>query len=786
SWAVKICDLDNDGLNDVFVTNGMEQNLRELEGTTGGAERKDLLKENNLAFRNQGDLKFVETGQDWGIGHFGYSTAAASSDFDRDGDLDLLVVNRDEPPTLYKNQSNADGVLVRLHGRSSNRDGIGAVIKIETGSGRQVREIFCSRGYLGSDEAMAHFGLGADDSIKELTVAWPSGHRQTFTDLAGSSLYEITEPDGPPATGSPAPEPAGASPMFAPNRDLPDLVHVERDYDDFAAQPLLPNKLSQLGPGIAVGDIDQDGDEDFILGGASGSQTQVVTSLGDGKYARPRPIPGTERFEDMGLVLLDCDGDGDRDLYVASGGVEGSSADLQDRLYLNDGSGSFSEAPADSLPAHRDSGGPVATADVDRDGDLDLFVGGRLIPGQYPLAAESRLLINQGGTFTTADFPSELGLVTGATFSDIDGDGWQDLLVAREWGPIAYLQNEEGQFSDRTEAAGLAGVSGWWNGIATGDVDNDGDIDLVASNFGLNTKYHASAGHPAQLFYGSFGTDKMRLVEAEFEGGELLPVRGKSCSTQAIPHLGEKFKTFHDFALADVREIYTQPALDDSTRFAATTLKSGVFLNDGEGQFEFSALPRLAQIAPGFGIVISELDGDGNPDLFLAQNFFQPQAETGRMSGGLSLVLTGTGSGRFEPVWPKDSGVIVPDDTTAAAVTDTNGDGWPDLLLASNNGPVHNLINRGSSESTEGRITRIVLRGQPGNPDGIGARVIAETGESRRQMAEVQSGSGYLSQSAPGVFFGGEIDKVTVRWPDGKSTVETVDSDKHTLVIDQP
>ena len=349
SWAVKIADLDNDGRNDVFITNGMEQNMREIEGTSDGTSAQELRKEKNVAFRNAGNLKFEDSAAAWGLDYFGYSIAAASCDFDRDGDLDLFVINRDEPPTLYENTSRSGGILVALRGRSSNRAGIGATVRAETASGTQVRQIMPARGYLASDEAVAHFGLGSDEAVAALSVEWPSGHQQKFENLATGQFYTITEPGSPP----PIPVKTPPAPLFASDDGLADVSHHETDFDDFAAQPLLPNKLSQLGPGIAVGDLDGDGDEDFVLGGAAGSQTQVVISSGGGKYEKPRTIGGTERFEDMGVLLFDADSDGDRDLFVVSGGVESDGAALRDRLYLNDGTGQFTAAPADTLPPQR-------------------------------------------------------------------------------------------------------------------------------------------------------------------------------------------------------------------------------------------------------------------------------------------------------------------------------------------------------------------------------------------------------------------------------------------------
>ena len=532
TWSVKIDDYNNDGFSDVFYTNGMEQNIRETEDGDEKSinEVKELRKENNLVFQNKGDHKFVESGKDWGLDHFGFSLAAVNCDFDRDGDIDVFVMHRDEPPILYKNTSKSPGTLVKLNGDKNNRDGIGAKITIDTGSEKQTRTINIARGYLSSDEPIAHFGITEDTKISKLTVQWPNGKAQVFENLNGGNFFEITEKSQQPDVKKTE---AFAKTKFSLNPSLLATRHKEITFDDFAKQPLLLNKLSQLGPGMAVGDLDGDNDEDLIVGGAGGSPTQVIINQGNGNYASPKMIPGSDQFEDMGVLLMDFDQDNDLDLFCVSGGVESSGPALNDRLYINDGKGNFSINKTTSIPSDTDSGGPISCADVDRDGDLDIFIGSRVIPGKYPTSTKSRLLINDNGNFVISEeaLPSslsDLGMVTGCTFSDINNDGWQDLIISIEWGPITYLENAGGKFVDKTEEANLSKLNGWWNSITSADIDNDGDFDLIAHNFGKNTKYKASDEHPVLLYYGKFGTDEMRMVEAKFEDDQLFPVRGKS------------------------------------------------------------------------------------------------------------------------------------------------------------------------------------------------------------------------------------------------------------------
>ncbi|MCH8043886.1 MAG: VCBS repeat-containing protein [Planctomycetes bacterium] len=789
SWAVKFGDLDCDGRIDLFISNGMTRNFNNSDVKFSkkllrGRTEWDLYEatpprpERNMAFRNRGDLQFEPSGSAWGLDEEGMSFASVWADFDRDGDLDLVVVNMDRPVSVYRNRS-SDGhrVMIRLRGTGGNRFGIGAKVTIETEAGKQVRTLQPMTGFKSSNEPLLHFGLGEAANIRRLSVQWPSGHLQQFEQLAADRFYTISEPAEAPTIRA-APQSSLPPTMFRRSQALAHIRHHETPFDDFRRQPLLPNKLSQLGPGMAWGDVDGDGDDDLYLGAAAGDIPQLWINDGGGRFAlgRARQFDDAQPHEDMAAVLLDVDGDGDLDLYVVSGGVECAAGNerLRDRLYLNDAQGHFTRASADALPDVLDSGSVVTAADFDRDGDLDLFVGGRVIPGAYPSTPRSRLLRNDGGRFvdvteTLAPALAGSGLVTSALWSDADGDGWLDLLVTHEWGPVKLFHNNEGKLVDHTQQAGLAERLGWWNGIAGGDVDGDGDIDYVVTNFGLNSKYHASQSRPALLYYGDFENRGVKkLVEADYEGEVLFPIRGRSCSTRAIPHLAQKFGSYKDFALADLAAIYTPKCLNDADRFEANELRTGLLINDGHGRFTFRALPRIAQIAPGFGVVMTDVDGDGHLDVYLVQNFFTPQLETGRMDGGLSQLLLGRGDGTFRPIAPGESGLVVPGDAKSLAVTDLNGDGRPDFVVGVNNDRLLAFENRSDPNK---RILAVRLAGKPGNPTAVGARVMLKLTDGTQQTTEVYSGGGYLSQSSRVLFFGlgetGQVDELVIRWPDG-------------------
>ena len=514
---------------------------------------------------------------------------------------------------------------------------------------------------------------------------------------------------------------------------------------------------------------------------------------GDDRYAEVEFHKDADA-EDMAPLWFDADGDGDDDLFLTRGSVEceeGATV-LQDLLYLNDGRGHFEKASDGTIPGSLVSTGAVAAADFDRDGDLDLFVGGRVIPGRYPLAPESGLWENREGRFVDvtdewAGGLRKVGMVTSALWSDTNDDGWVDLLLTTEWGPITVFQNRRDSFKNVTAQMGTAEIKGWWNSLAGGDIDGDGDIDYVAGNIGLNTKYHAGVEKPLLLYYGDFSATggTLNLVEAEFENDDLFPIRGKSCSTGAMPFLSERFPTFRSWGTALLKEIYVPETLESCTQYTINELSSGVFINSGDGSFEFQPLPRIAQISSAYGLVIQDFDGDGFADIFMAQNFFQPQVETGRYDGGISLLLRGEENGSFTPVPPGESGLVIPGDAKAATACDLNDDGWPDLVVSRNNSSCLAFQNR----LIKGRNSfSVSLRGRQGNPKALGAKITVELTDGRRRSAEIYAGSGYLSQSTPEVFFGyldgNEPKTITVRWPDGQTSTHPWTGHRARIVIE--
>lgn len=794
TWSARFEDLDEDGRVDLHITNGMVRDFFDADflakvNQLPPPERKRLvqaapeLRQHNLMFQNGGDLTFKEVGRDWGLDHLGISFGAAFGDLDGDGDLDLVFSNYQGEATVCRNESAAHHhAMFDLRGKASNRFGIGAELRVETKSGTQVRRLGAARGYLSSSEPALHFGLGAAENIERLTIRWPNGESQVLENLAADRRYTIEESASPAPAAPPSP-----TPQFEEvSRQIGLALEVnEQPVDEFAAQRLLPWRQQAVGPSLAVTDVDGDKVDDVLVGGVAGQPVRLLTPTMGRFLPGGNPVLArAAETSDAGIVCFDANGDGEADLLIAKGGVNRPAGDAayQPRLLYGRGSGYFDPAPEDAVPALPTSAGPVAVADFDRDGQLDVFIGGRVVAGAYPATPRSVVLRNQQGRFTDttdalAPGLAAVGLVQSALWTDVDGDGWLDLLVATHWGGVRCWRNREGKkFEDATEALGFSAAGhGWWNSIAAADFNGDGKLDYAVGNLGLNTRYHASAAEPVVLLAGDFDRNGRRqLIEAETLNGELVPMRARDSVIGAIRSLQRTAPTYSAYANVSVEKLLGAERLAAAERHQVTETRSGVFLSStapGQTGYTFAPLPRSAQIAPVLGIAAGDFDGDGRADLYVVQNLHTPHPEIGRFGGGVSEYLHGDGHGNFQSVVAAESGLLVPGEARALAVSDLNADGWPDFIVSRQDAPVLAFVNRHPSS---GSSFAVRLNHAAPNTKAVGARVTVVSADGSRQTAEVHAGGGYLSQSTSDLFFGYRDDRlpkaIRVRWPDGRET----------------
>jgi hypothetical protein len=689
SWGGLLFDMNNDGTKDLFITNGMRRNVNDNDFNAYFAIQKayrqidparyaELLRQipvrpvANVGFLNEGDLRFAKTDSAYGLNFKGFSNGAAYADFDGDGDLDLVVNNIDRPAQVYENTS-VSGVKpnflrLKLSGTVDNRFGIGTRVRVFTGSGTFTEELMPTRGYESSVEPIVHVGLGRATAVDSVHLFWPKGGFQRISNPPLNQLTEVRQAVSPVGRGVlRAPVPAGMLRVVEPALQ-PDFVHQENQYDDFATEVLLPHRMSQHGPALAVADVNRDGRDDFYVGGAQGQPGALYVQQKDGSF---RAMPGAtwqadRAHEDVAALFFDANQDGYSDLFVVSGGNERPAGDgyYAPRLYLNAGGRCFRRAP-DALPRLSVSGSCVRAADVDRDGDLDLFVGGRQVPGRYPLPASSYLLRNESGganvRFSVVEVPAltHLGLVTDAVWTDLDRDDWLDLVVVGEWMAPTVFRNQRGTLTGTAQPAGLAGQVGWWNTVAAADLDADGDPDLVLGNLGLNYKYKASPREPFKVYADDFdGNGRLDIVLGYYDAGRLYPVRGRSCSSQQMPSIKKKFPTYAEFSKADLSTVYSREKLSNATRYEAVNFATSVALNEGH-RFTIKALPRLAQLSSVNAVLVRDFNGDGKPDLLLAGNQYESEVETPRADAGLGTLLLGDGRGGFAEQSPGQSGLAI-------------------------------------------------------------------------------------------------------------------------------
>lgn len=781
SWCPVFLDVDLDGYEDLLLTSGFEQDVLDRDSTDQIGKRKWTPAEmkryrqihprwpsGHAAFRNRGDGTFEPAGQAWRFDQPGVANGMAVADLDGDGDLDVAVNNLNAAASLYRNDSPAPRIAVRLKGVAPNTQGIGARLTLTGGPVTQSQEMIAGGRYLSGDQALRVFAAATDVTRPlRLEVRWRNGDLSTLTNLQPNQLYEIDQTAS--AQKGQHPQRPAVTPHFTDVSALLGHVQVEDAFDDWAQQPLLPRRLSRPGPGLAWYDINSDGWEDLLVTAALGGKLTISANRDGKAFAL---LQGAERAEaDQGAVVGWSDGKGNRDFLVA----------ISDRE-LPTGRGSqlihyTPKAAPRRLPAGPSSVGALAVVDADGDGDLDLFVGGRLVPGRYPEPASSALWRNEKGEprpdpAWSAPFQA-VGLVNGATFGDLDGDGDADLALALEWGPLRVFRNEGGRFEDVTAAWGFAAHTGLWTGVALGDFDGDGRLDLVAGNRGRNSTYELNQPGKLGLFHGEWNGDgSVQMIEAWQGGGTWLPVRDRAWLERGLPDLPQRFATHEAFSKATVPELLGE-RFPKAKLLEAAELESAVFLNRG-GRFERLPLPREAQLAPASSVNVGDLDGDGTEDLFISQNFFGNASDLSRDDGGRGLWLRGKGDGKFTAVNAEVSGIRIEGEQRAVALADFNHDGRLDLSVAQNNGATKLYQNQLARPGL-----RVVLKGPPQNPDAVGALLrVRYAGEKAGPVRSVSAGTGYWSQDGTVQVLGLAQPPAAlwIRWPGGREQTVPVEA----------
>jgi len=776
SWCPLITDFDNDGLRDIVITNGYPRDVTDhdfiafreqsfsIASTKQVLDQIPIVKISNYAFKNTNGLQFEDVTKNWGLDVPTFSNGAAYADLDNDGDMDMIINNINDEALIYKNtsrekdKSNNNFLNIQFHGGDQNKNGIGAFADIYYDHGKhQVYENTPFRGYLSTLQNIAHFGLGKTTQLDSVVVRWQNGKKQTLQKVKADQLLKVNIAQAHDAYTFDQSKINTQSLFKEVTHSLGiKYKHQEEDFVDFNIQKLLPHKFSEYTPALAVGDVNGDGLEDMVSGGNAKFPAQILLQQSSGKFTQQNLYPAStdikNNFKDEGLLLFDADGDGDLDLYAASGGYEAQpgSGIYQDRFYLNDGKGNFTLVK-EALPINSTSKFCVRAVDYNKDGKLDLFVSGRVDPWNYPKPVSSFIFRNdsKNGVIKFTDVTNSvakdlknIGLVCDALFTDFDNDGWPDLILAGEWMPITFLKNEHGVYKNITGKSSMADKPGWWNTITAGDFNHDGKTDYIVGNTGLNTFYKASEKYPVYITAkdfdsnGSYDAFPSLFLKDVHGVPQEFPAQTRDDIVKQMISMRMKFQNYKSYATATMDSVITPEMRKGALRLKVNTLQSCYLRNDGNGKFTMSNLPVEAQMSELCGMTVDDFDGDGNLDVIISGNDYGTEVNTGRYDAFNGLMLKGDGKGNFKPQSILQSGIYIPGN--GKALVKLTGAGGKYLLAASQNKDIIKVFE-----------LKRPVRSVKLQPLDMFATIQYKNGKTARQ--EFYYGESFLSQS--GRFF---------------------------------